>query len=126
LESWIEHDPGLVQAGLVIVGRRVHTDAGRIDLLALDVQDRWVVIEIKRGSVRRDTLAQVIDYASVIAALPSGELRDIADRYLQGWGRTLACILDEREAEDSLDVGGRQVLLVVVGTAREPRARSSG
>jgi len=38
LESWIEIDPSLVQAGLTIVGRQFPTEAGPIDLLGLDSQ----------------------------------------------------------------------------------------
>ncbi len=36
LETWIENDPALVQAGLEIVGRQMAIDGGRLDLLAID------------------------------------------------------------------------------------------
>ena len=118
LESWIEIDPSLVQAGLTIVGRQFYTEAGKIDLLGIDSQGRWAVIEIKRGDVRRDTIAQVIDYASCIATEPSEELEKKVDEYLSKKRTTLSTILEEIGAEQSLDVDSRELLLFVVGTGK--------
>ena len=83
----------------------MHTEAGRLDLLALDQQGRWVVVEVKRGAVSQDTVAQIIDYASVIATIPDEQLQEIADRYLRPQGRSLAALLQEREAEDAAEGG---------------------
>lgn len=40
LEDWIENDPGLLEAGLTIVGRQNHCEAGPLDLLAVGPQGR--------------------------------------------------------------------------------------
>ncbi|MXW36583.1 MAG: DUF91 domain-containing protein, partial [Chloroflexi bacterium] len=48
LEDWIANDSSLLADGLTIVGRQVRLDGGPLDLLAIDWQDRWVVIELKR------------------------------------------------------------------------------
>ena len=48
LEDWIERDPALLERGLVIVGRQLRLEGGPLDLLTLDPQGRWVLIEIKR------------------------------------------------------------------------------
>src|SRR5690242_4937243 len=74
LEEWIERDPGLLDSGLVVVGRQMRLDAGPLDLLAIDPQGRWVIVEIKRGAVRRDAIAQVLDYASCLATMPYEQL----------------------------------------------------
>ena len=75
LEDWIAADASLLAGGITIVGRQVQLDGGALDLLAFDGQDRWVVIEIKRGRLYRDALAQALDYSSSIAALGADELR---------------------------------------------------
>ena len=82
LEDWIEREPGLLQTGLTIVGRQVGLESGRLDLLALDPQGHWVVIEIKSGDLRREAVAQVLDYASCIATMPHDELRQKVNEYL--------------------------------------------
>ena len=53
LEDWIAKDVTLIGEGYALVGRQVTIDDGRLDLLAIDSQDRWVVIEIKprEGSI---------------------------------------------------------------------------
>ena len=82
LEEWIERDSDLLEAGLVVVGRQIMLEAGPLDLLAIDPQGRWVVIEIKRGAVRRDTIAQVLDYASCVASMPYQDLAGKINSYL--------------------------------------------
>jgi RecB family endonuclease NucS len=59
LEVWIERDPALLERGLVIVGRQIRLESGPLDLLALDPQGRWVLIEIKRERLRREALFAV-------------------------------------------------------------------
>jgi len=118
LEDWIEIDPSLVQTGITIIGRQFQTDAGPIDLLGIDSQGRWAIIEIKRGDLRRDTIAQVIDYASCIATESPEELEKKVDEYLSTKNTTLSAILDEFGAEQSLDVESRELLLFVVGTGK--------
>src|SRR5690349_17857762 len=76
LEDWIERDPDLLEGGLKILGRQVPLEAGSLDLLGLDVQGRWVVIELKRGQVHRDTVAQALDYAACVATLPFNRLSE--------------------------------------------------
>ena len=74
-EQWIANDVTLIGEGLTIVGRQISIDKGRLDLLAIDSQDRWVVIEIKPGMLVPDALTQAFGYASSIARLDAGDLR---------------------------------------------------
>jgi len=53
----------------VVVGRHSDLEGGRLDVLAIDPQGRWTISEIKRGALRRATIAQALDDASCIAAL---------------------------------------------------------
>jgi len=94
LESWIENDPELLQGGLTIVGRQIHLAGGTADLLALDTQGRWVVIEVKRGTIYRDAIAQILDYAASIRELAGAELRKKIVSYLSSRGGRLENVLD--------------------------------
>jgi Holliday junction resolvase-like predicted endonuclease len=120
LEDWIDQDPDLVQFGLRILGRQVQVDTGPLDLLALDPQGRWCVIEIKRDTVDRATLAQVQDYASCLSEMSEEQLRACLQPHLEKRKLDLDEELLKRDATDSLDPKDRQVVMFVVGTARAP------
>ena len=74
LEDWIVNDVTLIGEGLTLVGRQVSIDDGRLDLLAIDSRDRWLVIEIKPGILDSGALAQALYYASSLARLDTDEL----------------------------------------------------
>lgn len=120
LERWIEADPELLQGGLSIVGRQVGLEGGRADLLALDPQGRWVVIEVKRGALRRQAVAQALDYASSIAIMPAADLRLLATDYLAKHSSGLNDAISTADVVDVFDEDSREVQLVLVGTGREP------
>ena len=71
LEEILVASPDLLMDGLKLIGRQVSTDGGPLDLLGIDVDGRLVVFELKRGTLTRDAVAQVLDYASDLAALDS-------------------------------------------------------
>jgi len=118
LEEWIETDPELLQVGLTIVGKQINVEGGRLDLLAIDPQGRWVIIEIKRGQLRREAIAQIIDYASSLAAMPDEDFSRKIDNYLQSTGTSIKELLDERDAHDVLEIDNREFLLFIVGTKK--------
>jgi hypothetical protein len=119
LEDWIEKDPSLLRAGLVIIGRQIYVEGGRLDLLALDPLGRFVVIEIKRGELRRDTVAQALDYASSIATMPLQELHRKVDNYLSIAGnKTLRNLLDERGGRDEETEETRDIIIFIVGAGK--------
>jgi hypothetical protein len=121
LEDWIAADPDLIQVGLTVIARQLVVAAGRIDLLALDPAGRLVIVEVKRGTLYRDTVAQGLDYAECIATLPTAELMEKCDLHLQKTGSTLKALLTKQDALDQIDVGEREVLLYVVGTGKAER-----
>lgn len=119
VEDWIEQDPTLLRGGLTIVGRQLWTEAGPLDLLALDPLGRWVVIELKAEMVRRQTVAQALDYAACISDMPFDELCRKADEYLKLRKLSLRTLPGGifRKEEDSDE---REVMMIVVGRGREP------
>ena len=121
LEDWIAADPALLQSGLVIVGRQISLEGGRLDLLGLDPQGRWAVIEVKKGALRREAIAQAIDYASCLEELTTDEFRAPLDDYLATRdGRSLDALLEERESTGAVERDQRELVLFVVGTGRTP------
>jgi len=120
LEEWIERDPSLLQGGLTIVGRQIGVEGGSLDLLALDPQGRWVVIEVKRGTIGRDTIAQTLDYASSIANMPYEELSQKVNAYLGKQETSLEAVLEELGAEEDTEHEVREAVMFVVGTGRHP------
>ena len=64
LEEILVRNPDLLIPGLRLVGRQTPTKGGPLDLLGVDGDGRLVVFELKRGTLSRDAVAQIIDYAS--------------------------------------------------------------
>jgi hypothetical protein len=123
LERWIERDPSLLEGGLEVVGRQVRVEAGIIDLLALDPQGRWVVIEIKKGALHRETMAQALDYASCVAKMGYEALASKVNDYLKSAvpkERTSEESLKDRIQNEQADNKDREVVVYVVGTGQDP------
>ena len=65
LEEILVRSPDMLERGLQLVGRQTPmSGGGYLDLLAVDGDGRLVVFELKRGTLSRDAVAQVVDYAS--------------------------------------------------------------
>ena len=81
LEDILTRNPDLLEEGLQLVGRQTGTSGGPLDLLGVDRDGRLVVFELKRGTLNRDAVAQVIDYASDLDAMdPDSLYRHVAER----------------------------------------------
>ena len=76
LEETLVKNPSLLMPGLTLVGRQTPTPGGPLDLLGVDEDGRLVVFELKRGTLSRDAVAQVIDYASYLDAMELAELAE--------------------------------------------------
>jgi hypothetical protein len=87
LEQWIESNPEIIGSDVMIIGRQVETDSGPIDLLGVDRSGNAVIIELKRGLLPRNVLAQAIDYASNVAEWKDGpKLNEECQKYTQKLG----------------------------------------
>ena len=119
LEDWIAKDVTLIAEGLTLVGRQVSIHDGRLDLLAIDVQDRWVVIEIKPGELNSDALAQALYYASSIANLGSRELFEKLESRLEDFGDAERL---STKVQQQLDGEGekRKIAVLLVGAGIHP------
>ncbi|KKM86944.1 hypothetical protein LCGC14_1273910 [marine sediment metagenome] len=124
LETWIETQPQLVQADLKIVGRQVKTEAGRLDLLGLDMQGRWVVVEVKRDRLTRDAVAQALDYACCVRVMPLAALKERVRAYLSAGSPVetdpLDALVQERPDVFDEEADTRDVDIILVGMGRDP------
>lgn len=68
LEELLVAHPELLEDGLTLVGRQAPTVGGWLDLLGVDRDGRLVIFELKRGSLGRDAVTQVLDYASDLSS----------------------------------------------------------
>ena len=74
LEDILTAHPDMLEEGLQLVGRQTSTAGGPLDLLGVDSDGRLVVFELKRGTLNREAVAQVLDYASALNAMDEGKL----------------------------------------------------
>ena len=76
LEDTLVKNPSLLMPGLTLVGRQTPTEGGPLDLLGVDGDGKLAVFELKRGTLSRDAVAQIIDYASYLDGIELGALAE--------------------------------------------------
>jgi len=84
LEILLEKNPEyfLENSKVLIIGRQVTTNLNTfIDLLGIDKDGNTVVIELKREKTPRDTIAQILEYASFVEILDYEQLNGIYQDY---------------------------------------------
>ena len=74
LEDLLVRHPDMLMPGVKLVGRQTPTANGYLDLLGVDSEGRLVVFELKREKLRREAVAQAVDYASWLDSLDDAEL----------------------------------------------------
>src|SRR6266849_3787463 len=83
LEKWIEQDTSLLGSKLLVIGRQYDIpNVGVLDLLCIDEAGTLVVVEFKRNFTNRETVAQILDYASWLDAASEEEIEACALTYL--------------------------------------------
>lgn len=82
LEELLEQDPTLLGQPLLVIGRQVRTDLGKVvDLVAIDADGVLHVIELKREKAPRDVIAQALEYAAWANTLDQDQVRGIHNDY---------------------------------------------
>lgn len=119
LEDWIVEDVTIIGDGLTLVGRQVTIDDGRLDLLAIDSLDRWVVIEVKPGLLESSALNQALYYASSLALLEAERLLEklkqnpASTALVQASSRRVESLLENEDAK-------REIAVMLVGVGIHP------
>lgn len=81
LENWIFEDMSLISPYLHRVGQQVQLDGKIMDILAIEEPGIWVICEIKKTALYRDSIAQAIDYVARFDRQSIQNLRTIIDRH---------------------------------------------
>jgi hypothetical protein len=76
LEELLVKMPDMLMPGMKLIGRQTSTEGGPLDLLGIDENGYLVVFELKRGTLTREAVAQVLDYASYIAEMDALSLSE--------------------------------------------------
>ena len=69
LEDSLQNNPEMLMPSLTVISRQSPTATGALDLLGIDEDGRLVIFELKRGTLAREAVAQVVDYTSYLAGL---------------------------------------------------------
>lgn len=112
---------------ILIIGRQVTTNLNTfIDLLRVDQFGNTVVIELKRGKTPRETLAQLIEYASFIDNLDYDQLNEIYQDY-SGEDANLEDYHQEYYGSDSADKvsWNKNSKLVIVASSITPEIKQT-
>ena len=119
LETWIEQRPELIRDGLLVVARQViFPTRERLDLLCIENQSRWVIVELKRDRMAREVVAQALDYVSLLQQMSASDLRERLTPHLEKLpvpDRELALNLLESETDDS----DREVAVILAGVTAD-------
>jgi len=83
LEGWIEESPEVFGDDVLVIGRQVPTEAGPIDLLALNGVGDLLIVELKRAKAPRDVIAQALDYLSAVEAWDNDKIESVAIDYFR-------------------------------------------
>ena len=84
LEELLVTSPDVLIPGLRLIGRQLQTSGGPLDLLGIDPEGRIILFELKRGTLTREAVAQILDYGS---DLLEHEPEDFAKLIENGSGR---------------------------------------
>lgn len=126
LEELLVASPDLLIEGLNIVARQLPTDAGFPDLLGVDQDGRLVVLELKRGTLTRDAVAQVLDYGSDLGERDPEDLARLIEEHSGQAGITeIEDFLDwhSREYPNDAEVLKQTPRMILVGLGVDERAK---
>ena len=84
LETLLETNPEYFfeSSKILTIGRQITTNLNSfIDLLGIDKSGNTIVVELKRNKTPRDTIAQLLEYASFVENLDYSQLNEIYQNY---------------------------------------------
>lgn len=130
LQEWLADNPDALGEPILIIQKEFdgfNDTNERLDLLGIDKQGNLVIIENKLDDTGRDTVWQVIKYASYCSTLKKDQIRKIYQEYLNkqpGESATaeenLMEFFDTTDFEEiSLNSGQTQRIMMIAGSFRK-------
>jgi hypothetical protein len=119
LEQWLERNPDLLGAKLLVIGRQVTTTSGPLDLLAIDATGALHIIELKRAMLPREAVTQALDYASWLDSTSTEEIIRVAEDYLEA---PLDETFQDKFGDAMPDITPQNHKILVVGTGLDAGA----
>lgn len=125
LEDLLVSAPKALLDGVSVIARQLPTAGGPLDLVGVDQSGRLVIFELKRGTLTRDAVAQVLDYASDLAQKDDDEFARLVEKHS---GRGGTDRIDDfadwygREYPNSDSILGEPPRMVLVGLGADERA----
>ena len=86
VENWVKNEISVISNDLLVIGHRVWTGFGAIDVLCIDRYGDIVAVELKREPTVKDVVAQILDYGSWVKDLLKEGIIEIANLYLGNEG----------------------------------------
>lgn len=125
LEEILTKNPELLLPDLRLVGRQTDTPGGPLDLLGVDGDGRLVIFELKKGTLTRDAVAQILDYASYLDELDPEELSlHISDRSGKAGVNKIENFLAWYQEQFAKSFNGNQKpRMILVGLGADERTR---
>lgn len=126
LEDLLVSSPDLLVPGLVLIARQLPTAGGPLDLLGVDPSGRLVLFELKRGTLTREAVAQILDYASDLIAHDADDFAKLVESH--SGQRGIDSFDDfsdwfQREYPSAIGAPPEDPRLVLVGLGVDDRAR---
>ena len=124
LEDALFKNPDMLMPGLKLIGRQTPTSGGPLDLLGLDGDGKLVVFELKRGSLTREAVTQIIDYVSSLESMNDDELVEHIEDQSQGKSgiEPIEKFRDWYEERYERELSLRPVQMTLVGLGVDARA----
>lgn len=126
LEELLVASPELLLDGLSLIGRQLPSEAGILDLLGIDRDGRLVLLELKRGTLTREAVAQILDYAAELTSSDPDQLSRLIESHSGRHGiERVEDFTDwyTREFPDSDGPLAKTPRMVLVGLGVDERAK---
>ena len=128
IQEWVATNPGILGEDLLIIGKEFSgfdRTNERLDLLAVDVDGKLVVIELKRDDTGADVHWQAIKYASYLhSASPDNIIRMLADYEKVSESEAENRLLQHLDS-DNLDILNNDQHIILASHRFAPEATSA-